>query len=102
MKTRTVLVLVLVVCLCGTSSLVGFFSGLVFGDMVLSRPVVQINQPQQPQQCTCVRCLPNHWCAVCGHMSYDCPKLKRVKSGGGSATNSVPSSVKSQPNTKRQ
>lgn len=58
-----------------------FMVGVGFGVSVRLPPSrVVVSSPARPDQdelkCTCVPCLPDHFCRKCGHKSRDCPKLR--------------------------
>lgn len=53
----------------------GFQARLVFD---VSSSIQRTVRPDPNEdKCTCVPCLPDHWCKKCGHKSRDCPKLYR-------------------------
>lgn len=60
----------------------GFFSGICIAALSVSPDDAQAHRAYRrypAEMCTCVPCLPNHFCRKCGHMSYDCPKVRGLR-----------------------
>lgn len=61
----------------------GFFSGICIAALSVSSDDVQSQRTyyrRSPyEMCTCVPCLPNHYCRKCRHMSFDCPKVRAYR-----------------------
>lgn len=72
-----------------------YFMGLSAG--LNARLILADRQPvavsSDGPKCTCVPCLPDHFCRKCGHKSRDCPKLAAYFSKRGGAGGVVSSNV---------
>lgn len=60
----------------------GFFSGICIAALSVSPDDAQAHRAYRRtpyEMCTCVPCLPNHYCRKCRHMSFDCPKVRAYR-----------------------